>query len=447
LGGPFARPRAWYDPRMRRPARGRSVLWLTMCLLLVPAGCRQGGSVAEPQSPVAAHAPPDRFPVYSARFTPDGYEQRYGYIDATGRVVIPLRFRYAHPFDAGLGEVRDEDGAAFINRDGKVVFRIPDDRMVTGPFGEGLAWFVEGATVDHHTIDGGRWGCIDRRGRVVIPPQFGGDYDHQPGRFSGGLARVWFDGKWGFVDRRGRIVVEPAYDEAGHFSQGLALVGTGPPEARKYGYIDPTGNLVIPMRYAAAAGFSEGLAAVRLSAAGDEPEWSGFIDRSGRRVLAADPVRYDGCDPSDEMGFHEGLAAVRAFPAEPLPPGAKCQACERPVGGMLPSRACPECQNPVGDRAIGFINPSGQFVIPPILWGGGRLRPFSEGLCAFEDGGWGYLDRTGAVAIAPRFEEAVEFRGGLAEVWIREGDDAASYRYVDRAGNVVWEPKEPVDNE
>lgn len=440
----------------RRFARSLMGVAVWPCLLAV-AGC--GGQSAAATDALsseqvgttrparqAAGATPDRFPVYFGKFTSaGGYEQRWGYIDRTGRVAIPARFRYANRFDdSGLAEVHDDEGAATIDRDGEVVFRVPDGRAVVGAFSEGLAWFVDGAEFGHHKIDGGRWGCINTRGEVVIAPKFGGDYDHQPGPFCQGLARVRFGDKWGFVDVRGQTVVAPAYDDAGDFSEGLALVATEPGGARKYGFIDRTGRLVVPRRYDDAAAFHEGLAAVRVDPLGDENGQSGFIDRTGRVVLEADPARYEGVGLRDAMGFREGLAAVHAYPKEPLPPDAKCPACERAVGGMLPGATCPACEVPLGERGLGFVDRTGRFVIPPTLWEGARIGPFNEGLCALNDTGkWGYIDRTGRVAILPRFDEAGEFSGGLAEVWMEVGDNSAAYGYVDRTGRLVWEPARP----
>ncbi len=44
--------------------------------------------------------------------------------------------------------------------------------------------------------------------------------------FSEGLARVKTGGKWGYIDKQGKLVIEPKLDEAERFSDGLALVRT-----------------------------------------------------------------------------------------------------------------------------------------------------------------------------------------------------------------------------
>ena len=61
-------------------------------------------------------------------------------------------------------------------------------------------------------IQNGKWGYIDRTGKIVIPPLFDGT-----GGFSEGLANVKIGDKWGFIDKTGRYVIKPQFDGAGIF--------------------------------------------------------------------------------------------------------------------------------------------------------------------------------------------------------------------------------------
>ncbi len=96
----------------------------------------------------------------------------------------------------------------------------------------------------------GKWGYIDRTGRIVINPQF-----EEAGDFSEGLARVKAGGKWGYVDRTGRFLINPQFEEAGDFSQGLARVKLG----GKWGYVNRQGAVVIPPQFSEASDFSRSL--------------------------------------------------------------------------------------------------------------------------------------------------------------------------------------------
>jgi hypothetical protein len=198
----------------------------------------------------------------------------------------------------------------------------------------------------------GKYGYIDKIGRMVIPPQ----YD-DAGKYSEGLAavRVYLvisgqhSGKWGYIDKTGQMVIPPQYYWAYNFSEGLAAVEV---QMDKWGFIDQTGKMVIPPQYSYVflnSGFSEGLAAVRVS-----DRW-GYIDKTGQMVV---PTQYGGAD-----AFSEGLAAVY-------------------TGGKR-----------------GYIDKTGKMVIPPQYTG---AEEFSEGLAAVRVGDKsGYIDKTGKYVWAP----------------------------------------------
>jgi len=96
----------------------------------------------------------------------------------------------------------------------------------------------------------GKWGYIDRSGRIVINPQF-----EEAGDFAEGLARVKTGGKWGYIDRTGRFLINPQFEEAGDFSQGLARVKLG----GKWGYVDRKGVVLVPPQFSEAGDFSRSL--------------------------------------------------------------------------------------------------------------------------------------------------------------------------------------------
>lgn len=81
----------------------------------------------------------------------------------------------------------------------------------------------------------GKYGYMDRTGKIVISPQFG-----CADPFSEGLARVSINNKNGYIDKTGKFVIPPQFDVASSFSGGLAEVRLGD----KSGYIDKTGNFV-----------------------------------------------------------------------------------------------------------------------------------------------------------------------------------------------------------
>jgi hypothetical protein len=65
-----------------------------------------------------------------------------------------------------------------------------------------------------------------------------------------GLAAVYigkpFEGKWGYIDKSGKMVIEPQFENALFFSGGLAHVSplTGEEIRGMWGYIDKSGQFV-----------------------------------------------------------------------------------------------------------------------------------------------------------------------------------------------------------
>jgi WG containing repeat len=197
----------------------------------------------------------------------------HGLIDRKGREVVPLRYENLY---VGEGRIRAKLGGkwGFLDTTGKIV--IPFDYEVAGDFDQGLACVIVGS----------RTGFIDRDGRMAIAPQ----YDWDPNcswRFSEGLRPVAQGGKWGYIDRRGAWVITPQFDEAWGFSEGLAAVKRG----ELWGFVDRGGKLVIPPRYFRVDnGFVDGLAYVTVR---QPKSWNkelfdfseGFIDRQGREFF------------------------------------------------------------------------------------------------------------------------------------------------------------------
>ena len=151
-------------------------------------------------------------------------------------------------FSEGLAAVQNSDGLwGYVDKTGKVV--IPCEWEKAGDFNNGIASVRRDR----------KYGCINTFGQIIIPCQWSG---YSPISFSEGLAPVQNDDDlWGFIDMSGTLIIPCAWESAiaPRFSNGLAAVE----KAGKMGYINTNGENVIPCEYKYASPFSHGFAAVQ----------------------------------------------------------------------------------------------------------------------------------------------------------------------------------------
>ena len=233
----------------------------------------------------------------------------YGYIDETGEIVVPFKllsrgytpyaFFGPRSFSEGLaqvfGSLDDAVGHCFIDKTGKPAVLLDDkDYVVLGSFSEGLVPYgIMNTNMDSYSLY--IWGYMDRNCKGVIPAVYTQALD-----FSEGLACVRKEfadyEQWGFIDKTGKAVIPFVYDRAQSFSDGLAPVLKN----GKWGYVDKTGKLVIPCMYNEAGCFSEGLARVAKED-GYSLKW-GYIDKTGELVIS---YKFDHA-----YDFRDGVAVV-----------------------------------------------------------------------------------------------------------------------------------------
>ena len=222
-----------------------------------------------------------------------------------------------------------------------------------------------------------KWGFINRSGAVVAAPIYDAAGDVHEGR-----VRVNVGPHAGFIDLSGRVVIEPKYDTASDFRDARAVVMIG----GKYSLIDPAGKLIADIPYRVLGDFHQGLLRVQAN---------NLTDGNGKRL----PTKYGFVD-------HEGKVAIspQFVPAGEFPDDS----FNLPVGGL--------------DREWVYFGRTGKIVIR-IPFGEhleNRL-PFVNGRLRFKEGfNWGYKDASGGWAIPPKYNDARDFKNGVAQV--QEGD-------------------------
>ena len=309
---------------------------------------------------------------------------KFGYMDATGEIVITPQFRSNCDFSEGLAMVTlDDDKNCFINEEGEIVIT-PDGFLIIDNFHNGLA------QIKVPSLSGGgspyTAGFINMNGEIVIKPIY-----YEVKAFSEGLAAVQLEdgGKWSYINTEGEMVISPQFTSANLFSDGLALVSCSSDNGgnRLYGFIDNKGHFIINPQYDAATDFSEGMAIAELIDHNNGQFRRFVMDKTGKVIIESVP---------SFAKFSEGLAAVD-----------------------------------VSQYMFGYIDTTGKFIIEPRY---SRAGDFSEGVAAVRiDGKYGFIDKTGKMMIEPQFTFASNFTGGLAYIANENGTG-----YIDKSGKLVF---------
>jgi hypothetical protein len=88
--------------------------------------------------------------------------EKWGYINIKGELVIPYKFKKAYCFHKGTAFVKAEEGYQIIDKQGNTVLRLPNYDYFGETSSEGLAVIY---------IDG-RWGYVDIYGNSTLNPDF-----------------------------------------------------------------------------------------------------------------------------------------------------------------------------------------------------------------------------------------------------------------------------------
>lgn len=253
---------------------------------------------------------------------------------------------------------------------------------------------------------------------------------------SGGLYRVRHNGRFGFMDRSGRIVIQPQFDDALNFSEGMARVKVG----QKVGFIDRSGSIVITPQFDDAESFVYGRAGVKLCCGGWDQRHSGdrygFIDTDGK-YIGAPEFLWVGQFSGDRSG---DLAPVQASTGRAgfisrsgkiaIEPSFEETSVFGFIGGPAPARS---------NGKWGYIDHAGQWVIDPQF---DSAWNFSDGLAPVAiSGKWGYIDSRGKFAINPQFDAVLYFDSGYGlartgQSWMlidRKGIPVANLSFLDIA--------------
>ena len=308
-----------------------------------------------------------------------------GYIDSTGKVIIPCEFvsdiEYSKinimgndiidfflpnwtEFHNGAATVKIAKKWLFlpngfryglINSNGKYIYPIGEDFVYS--LSEGVAIYKKLYKTAEYAYDF-EYGYIDSTSKIIISPQF-----QYASKFSDGFALVLDSSKYSFIDKSGKKIINYEFIDATLFENGIAAIKKTTDEP--YGYINKKGEYLFSERFEYAYNFKENRARVF------DGKYYGFINTSGKYISLPEFTKAED--------FSENLAVVQK------------------------------------NFKYGFIDTNSKIIIPMIYQ---YAASFSEGLAVVAiNNKYGFINKTGEVVISNKYDYAKSFTYGLAQVW------------------------------
>lgn len=285
-------------------------------------------------------------------------DKKYGYLDKTGKMVIPATFDYAENFTV--------EGVAVAQADGKYGLIDKTGKWKVQPT---LRWLAHCDNNLWWANKDGKLGFIDKTGKWT-ETQESRSYTvySDESKFHEGLAPVINNDLWGFVDKKGKMVIEPQFTQVRYFDKGVCVVEIEGGSMRgqgKMGIIDKTGKWIVEPQYPEIGYFSEDAVCVATSQGK-----VGFMDRTGKWVVEP---KFDCRNRNKQYGDFDGSLS-------------------RFEGGLA---------SVLSNGKFGFIDKTGNWVIEPQFE---EMAFFRDGYADVKiNGKQGVIDKKGNWVVQPTY--------------------------------------------
>lgn len=325
------------------------------------------------------------------------YKDKCGYVDTSGREVVPLKYASISGFQDGVAIAQMELNGVYglVNKKGKEI--TPFKYHNIKGFNQGRA----AASIDgeKYIPASGRWGIIDNQGREITPFKYRKIYGYSQGVVTVmvGGNDIRNEGEWGLVNRQGKEITPLKYKYIRNFYEGVAAVCIG----TKWGYLDTTGKEITPIKYDCLSSFQKGIGEVTLGCKMGLGGKTGLINRRGKLLT---PMKYGKIE-----SYHNGRYIIVTVGNDAMGQGGK----------------------------QGLIDSTGREIIKPIY---DALSKITETAYRVKlNNKWGIVDMKGKMRVAILYDWIDYFHGGIAIARLpRKGESFRSVIY-----NKAWQKVVP----
>jgi len=343
----------------------------------------------------------------------DNYKN--GFIDETGKLIIPIQYDSISGFESGLTIAYKAGKKGAIDKKGKTVIPFQYDS---------ISRIYDGDTASNYlaVIKNGKAGVIDTKGKTVVPLKYS---TADAARFTpeglmiyGTMRKTivnWSEASddgstivdakgnrhtadWGAIDlRTGKTIVPAGYDRIRYMRNGLLDVC----KSKQCGLVNLTGKFVLPMKYRYISDFpiETGGKGVNFYIAYTNSQLGIFNPAAPNSVKLFDYINLSSIFSFVE-DYQEGL--VRVIDK---------------------------------NKKMGLISMKGGEIVKAGKYD--EIRGFTEGFAAVKlSGKYGLIDRTGKEIVKPQYSEVGYFHEGLVSV-----KKNGKFGYIDGTGKEVISPQ------
>ncbi|HLF45363.1 MAG TPA: WG repeat-containing protein, partial [Chitinophagaceae bacterium] len=311
-----------------------------------------------------------------------GFESndKFGYLDKTGKVIIQPEYSYSHnlsfipEFVNGFTVIKKDGKKGLVDKTGKVVIPFEYETIVVKANSKNVV--VVSKKTDNKTL----FGLVSTQNKIIIPV----NYDNVIA--DSNLVTVSKNSKWGLLDITGKELLPQEYSSLTAYPKEKILKAE---KGTQYGFTDLSGKWLFEKTKSVFSLYScsEGMIQYIVNSK------YGFLDLNGNEAIIS---KYDYASIFESIGLAK-------------------------VGKKSPANSY--------TTLYGFIDKKGTEIIPIKFE---YLGSFNNGLVYAKDpetNRYGYLDKTGKWIMNPVFMEATNF-DNAGGAWVKMTD--ARYHYINK---------------